>query len=244
MRPLSLVTLNIEGSRHLGEVAHFLAHADADVVCLQEVIQTDISRLLEALGHVEYVYAPGTIMRFSGMDGIQGPAIFSRYPLERNSVKYYIGNGRDLSEYDKSSFEAKNRSTHCAVASAVVSLDGVEYQIATTHFPVSADGEADDFQRLHVSTMIEVAKGLGEFVLTGDFNAPRGREIFARIASVFKDNIPDHVSVSLDPLLHRAGALPYMVDGIFSTSGYRVTDVEQHFGLSDHTAFSATVFRT
>jgi len=87
-------------------------------------------------------------------------------------------------------------------------------------------------------------QGLGETVLTGDFNAPRGREIFSHIASVFKDNVPDHVSVSLDPLHHRAGALPYMVDGIFSTPGYRVTEVEQHFGLSDHTAFSATVFRT
>ena len=79
------------------------------------------------------------------------------------------------------------------------------------------------------------------FVLTGDFNAPRGGEIFAELASRYKDNIPNHYQSSLDPDLHRVKNLKLMVDGLFSTPDYNLGEVRLINGVSDHLAVAAKV---
>ena len=59
----------------------------------------------------------------------------------------------------------------------------------------------------------------------------------------FKDNIPLRYTTSIDPNLHRAGALELMVDGLFSTPGYVVSDVALHSGVSDHCAITCAISR-
>jgi len=86
-----------------------------------------------------------------------------------------------------------------------------------------------------------VLETLGDFVLAGDFNAPRGKEIFSLLAERYTDNIPQKYTSSIDGTLHKAGPLPYMIDGIFSTPLYEVVDVEMVCGVSDHCAFKAFV---
>ena len=78
-------------------------------------------------------------------------------------------------------------------------------------------------------------------VLCGDFNAPRGGEIFTRLATQSRDNVPSHYVTSIDPKLHRAGPLQLMVDGLFSTDGYRLSEVVLHNGVSDHCTITAVV---
>ena len=46
---------------------------------------------------------------------------------------------------------------------------------------------------------------------------------------------------SLDPVLHRAGPLQLMVDGVFSTDDYSVSEVTLHQGVSDHCAITCTI---
>ena len=77
-------------------------------------------------------------------------------------------------------------------------------------------------------------------LLGGDFNAPRGGPIFARLARHWTDCIPADVTTSIDPELHRAGALELMVDGMFASPGVRVDSVRMHTGLSDHQGITAT----
>jgi hypothetical protein len=77
--------------------------------------------------------------------------------------------------------------------------------------------------------------------LFGDFNAPRGKEIFSIFTEKLKDNIPLNYETSLDENLHRAGKLTYMVDGCFTTPEYVASDVELRFGVSDHAAVLATI---
>ena len=79
------------------------------------------------------------------------------------------------------------------------------------------------------------------FVLAGDFNAPRGGEIFSHIAERYTDNIPPHYTTSIDGTLHRAGPIPFMVDGLFTTPSYRAKGVHLEFGVSDHAAVAATI---
>jgi endonuclease/exonuclease/phosphatase family metal-dependent hydrolase len=128
--------------------------------------------------------------------------------------------------------------------SCEIEKEGETFRVATTHFTWTPDGSADDYQRADVKKLLAILGGMGEFVLTGDFNAPRGGEIFGTLAEKYKDNVPSHYTTSIDGALHRAGPLELMVDGIFSTPGYAVSDVELVAGVSDHKAIVATVSST
>ena len=63
------------------------------------------------------------------------------------------------------------------------------------------------------------------------------------------DNIPPQYPTSIDVTLHKRGReRPHefadkMVDGLFTTPGYRARDVELHFGISDHAAVTALIER-
>jgi endonuclease/exonuclease/phosphatase family metal-dependent hydrolase len=89
---------------------------------------------------------------------------------------------------------------------------------------------------------MEKLSGLPDFILTGDFNAPRGRATWDTLAAKYKDNIPARYTSSIDPS-HRAGESPYVVDGIFTTPEYEARNVELHEGISDHKAVTATVVK-
>jgi endonuclease/exonuclease/phosphatase family metal-dependent hydrolase len=89
-------------------------------------------------------------------------------------------------------------------------------------------------------------------MLTGDFNAPRGdNRIYRQLSERFKDTIPLTIKTTMDVDLHKAGKDPqnrvklsrFVVDYIFSTPEYRVSNVRQEFGLSDHSAIIAEVAR-
>jgi endonuclease/exonuclease/phosphatase family metal-dependent hydrolase len=97
-----------------------------------------------------------------------------------------------------------------------------------------------DFQRGACDRLLELLDDRS-LVLCGDFNAPRGKEIFSRLAAHWTDHVPLAHTTSLDPVLHRAGALQLMVDGIFSTPDYDVSGVRLHQGVSDHCAITARI---
>ena len=58
--PLKLVSLNIEKDRHLDRIVPFLSEQMPDVFCAQEVYESSIPVIAEALSGAEYVYAPMT----------------------------------------------------------------------------------------------------------------------------------------------------------------------------------------
>jgi endonuclease/exonuclease/phosphatase family metal-dependent hydrolase len=101
-------------------------------------------------------------------------------------------------------------------------------------------GDVTEKQTQDLKALLAILEKIPEFVLTGDFNAPRGRETGDTIAAKYKDNIPEHYTSSIDPM-HRAGELPYVVDGIFTTPQYLASNVELHLGVSDHKAVTATI---
>ena len=66
-------------------------------------------------------------------------------------------------------------------------------------------------------------------------------EAFDRIARKYKDNIPKKYKTSLDQNLHRVKGLQYMVDGLFTTPGYKASNVKLVDGVSDHVAIVADI---
>ena len=135
----------------------------------------------------------------------------------------------------------------CALVSATVSLGAVAFTVCTTHFTWSEEGKATEEQRADMRALLALLEAKKEFVLCGDFNAPRGGEIFEMLSSRYTDNVPPQYKTSIDVNIHRAGRQrPHeladkMVDGLFTTPEYRCTSVELVNGVSDHMAVVAEI---
>lgn len=246
---MKLISLNIERSKHLDLVLPFLREQQADVVCLQEVIERDFDALQEAIGAVERVYAPCIYHPAEIELALEGDAIFSRVPLASQEVRYYRGTADDiktmrLSEKGDPTDAATDQT--CALVLVDVEIEDARFSVGTTHFTWTPKGAATDEQRTDMRALLSIL-GEREVVLTGDFNAPRGGEIFAMLAERFKDNVPPHHKTSIDITIHRAGRdRPHeladkMVDGLFTSSDYVAESVELVNGVSDHMAIVATI---
>lgn len=234
---LSLVQINIERSKHVGLVLPFLLRQHPDVICMQELMEEDLEHFKRELG-MEAVYAPMAVHpRPESVPGVVGLAVFSRLPLSLSRTTYYHKSTDPLPQHTPGLPDS--------IANALIRFDvekgGVLYRLATTHFTWAAEGGVNDLQRVNLQKLFALLEREGELVLTGDFNAPRGGEIFSAIAARYKDNIPPEYTTSIDGSLHRAGPMEYMVDCIFSTPGYTVSDVKLVSGVSDHCAVVATV---
>lgn len=239
---IRIISLNIERDEHLNLVLPFLRSELADVVVLYEILESDIPLIEGALG-AKCFFAPTT--RYPARRGptVEGSAIFTKLEAGFEAVRY-AGREGPITDYAANGNpEEKAMTQSYSLLRARVSAGREDFSIYATHFPWTPDGQADGFQRTSADALFGVL-GEGDFALLGDFNAPRGGEIFARFADRFADNIPASYATSLDGSLHRAGPIPYVVDVFFSTPGYRVSDVELRFGVSDHAAVLGTVSKS
>lgn len=232
---LRLISLNIERDKHLDLAVPFLKAESADVVILYELLEENISLFESALG-AKCFFAPMTRYPTAHGPALMGIGICTKLAGDF-SVAQYAGNPGDLTDFIHEGNPANGiRTAKYLLARVSVRKESETARILATHFPWTPDGHADDIQRASADALLALLDQEKEFVLCGDFNAPRGREIFEHFASRYHDNIPASYGTSLDGAIHRAGPLPYMVDVLFSTPGYRVSDVELRFGVSDHAA--------
>lgn len=84
---------------------------------------------------------------------------------------------------------------------------------------------------------------MGEGVFCGDFNAPRGRTVWAKLAEKYRDNIPLEIESTIDPQFHKDKTISYVVDGILSSASYEVREVRVVGSLSDHKALVTQIRR-
>ena len=240
MPSLRLLSLNIHRANHLPLVLPFLAEQMPEVACIQELYESDIPRLSEALGGASCVFAPMSRYFREVPPQIMGVGIFSKLPVRKSDISFYSGDPAhipDLDQDDPKTWNNKNFS----LLWCDIEKDGTIFRTATTHFRWTPDGQANDGQRRDMKELLRILDPFGELVLSGDFNAPRGREIFGMLTEKYKDNIPTRYVSSLDLGRHRVPNLQLMVDGIFSTPNYDVSDVEMISGVSDHCALLGTV---
>ena len=243
---LKLISLNIERGKHLDLVENFLSSRIPDLVCMQELMGEHVERFSEALGGAQYVFEPAGRMPEEAPAVTIGIGIFSRLPIQKSAALYYAGVPGDLRDSYLGNIASYNNHNRM-VLSVEVEKSGRKYRVGTTHFRWTPDGSANNLQREDMQALLKVLAPMEEFVLCGDFNAPRGGEIFGMLASKYKDNIPPHYKTSLDISLHRAGKTKpeeladKMVDGLFSTPAYLVSDVELVPGVSDHCAVVSSV---
>jgi endonuclease/exonuclease/phosphatase family metal-dependent hydrolase len=237
---LAFASINIERSKHIPRVVTFLRAHAPEVVCLQELVPEDIAPLCQQLGYAHHFYIP--MCRFPESSGPRtvGVGILSRHAFVSTEAVCYGGGGSGVDVLDRTSEEARFRTNRYSVALVGIRLGAETFNIATTHFPWTDNARTGDFQRTACDALLRLLQDRS-LVLAGDFNAPRGKEIFTRLAAQWADHIPPTQTTSIDPVLHRAGPLQLMVDGVFSTDDYGVSGVTLHQGVSDHCAITAMV---
>ncbi len=230
MRTIKILTLNTGDSMFEKEQVTFLRKNNFDLICLQEISPIKIHEyetVLEMHPYYQMTYRRG--------DGTEvGIGILSKFPFVKKEALIYGEKEGNLMGTDISNRVA-------IMVSISPFSDGDVWNVLNTHFTWSPDGLPNDKQRRHVRNFLQITKKYDSILLCGDFNAPRGGEIFDYIATEYNDNVPYEYTTSIDSKNHRAGHLDYMVDGIFSTKEFKVSGFKMQSDLSDHLGLIADI---
>lgn len=229
---LKLISLNIEGDKHWRRLLPFLDQERPDVVCLQELFQPDLDRL----GAFTTIHYRPTV-NYRG--SLMGPAILTSLPVKSINEKFYLGSADNVPVFTQP--DSDNR----VVLWLTVTKNNQDFTVATTHFTWTPDGRPNPKQRRDLTGLITALEGIPEFVIGGDFNAPRRYSAYQTLAKKFTDHTPPAIKTTVDPRLHYAnrenpGQLALVVDHLFSTPHYRAA-VTVRCGLSDHCALIAEI---
>jgi|JI8StandDraft_1071087.scaffolds.fasta_scaffold28229_2 endonuclease/exonuclease/phosphatase family metal-dependent hydrolase len=239
---MKLISINIEQNKHLKIVLPFLEHERPDVVCCLEICEADVPKFEKLLGMQSFFKRVNKgLFEKDGHEDYVGNAVFARNFLSKN-FQYYFGDESSVRSYEHTPDPKKFRNnSQIPLLWMDVEHEDVVFRLATTHLTWTMEGESTPYQLEDVEKMLSITKTLGELVLVGDFNAPRGGETFSCIARIYKDNIPPEYKTSIDQNLHKVKGLQYMVDGLFTTPAYVASGVKLVDGVSDHMAIVANI---
>jgi endonuclease/exonuclease/phosphatase family metal-dependent hydrolase len=240
---MKLISLNLEGKRHLDTALPFLDAEAADVLCLMEASQ-DLEPWLTEQGYF-VTFAPMVIRTQDGRQFPDGVMLASKEE-HTAEVFYYHQATPEITHYNK---EDKRET----IAHPVIFASIGEQHIATTHFTWNPVGEtADENQTTDLAKLLAYLQTKPAHVLCGDFNIPRHHNrLYEELLKHYADMIPASYASSLDAKYHRAGADPelqklfrdFMVDYVLTQPPYEASDVRLQFDVSDHAAVIATVTR-
>jgi endonuclease/exonuclease/phosphatase family metal-dependent hydrolase len=240
---MKLISLNLEGKRHLDVALPFLETQSADIICLMEAPE-DIQLWLVERGYF-VTFAPMVNRTQDGLQFADGVLLASKQE-HIPEVFYYYRPTAEITQYDKNN----KRGT---IAHAVIFASIGNFNLATTHFTWNPIGEtADQNQTTDLTTLFEYLHAKPPHILCGDFNIPRHYNVlYEGIIKQYTDTIPASYNSSLDANHHRSGKNPdlqklfdhFMVDYLFTQSPYEVSDVRLQFDVSDHAAVVAEVTR-
>lgn len=246
---IKLISLNIERDLHYDTTLPFLKREAADVVCLQEVLDRDVERFKKELymdgAYVSVAKADkGRHTEALAREGREtGTALFSRLPLSDIRADYFYGTPDVVPRVSDLLPQGRHDHGRGVFLSARVKTENAFYTIGTTHFTWTPDGSASEGQRKDIQILLALLAQFPDIVFCGDFNAPRGGEIWTKLAERYTDNIPVGYTTSIDQDLHLVKGIMHVVDGLFCTPEYRCTETRLHCGISDHCAVASFIER-
>lgn len=237
---ISLLSLNIEGDKHIERIVNYFQKNKFDVVCFQEVFQSDLPVFEEILGMKSYFTPTMNVScenPFLAKKGIWGLALFTKEEIIGRGEYYYVGDKNIIPQFLPQDPNSGNRAVSWI---SFVRHEKV-YTVCTTHFTWSIGGRATKEQSVNMQKLINYLAKKEPLILCGDFNAPRGGLIFQMLSNRYMDNIPDHIETTIDQRLHREKNLQLIVDGLFTSHIYNVSTIQIVDGLSDHKSIQALI---
>lgn len=248
---ISVLSLNIEGHRHLATVCKLLARLKPDICNLQEVFLVDVPRLATSVG-AEW-------SEFKVMSIVDQPNPHLTPPLSemgllqlgrvsRHSTKhyYYAGSNKHTPFF----FDNQNPNSMNRVLQVTTLTDTADkWRVAHTHFTWSEQGSYSQEQQTDWALLQKRLQFLKHddpnrpFILTGDLNSPRNNEnnVYHQLSQNLTSWVPSSVTTTLDHQLHKNGPLNLVVDGFFTSPGLNVTEFKVFSKVSDHTALYAEI---
>ncbi len=240
---MKIVSINIEIDLHHNTVNALIEKEKPDVVCFQELLEEDFE-YFKKIYNKNGVFIPTVYVNSQSQGGPQnrrmGLGIFAD-SITNTGYSYYVGSEAHISLSFEEYFKEQPLVQDRGLLWADIEVRGSVYRIVTTHFTITKEGESTPYQLQALDSLFVELDKLGEFVLVGDMNAPRGNETWCRLASRYTDNIPEQYMTSLDQNLHRVKGLMYVVDGLFTTKGYEARDIKLVDSISDHMAIVGEV---
>ena len=235
---IKLISINIELHKHFKEsVLPFLDKEKAEILCVQEIMARDFEFLKTRMS-MDGIFAPNAYSK--DRDDEWGVGLLSKHHIISGTIDNYR-------YVDKEVVPLENLIDpdvhHRSLVTANIKLGDRILRVANTQFTWTPDGEADDRQREDIRKLLDLLEKRKSDIITGDFNAPRGREIFSMLAERYKDNIPEHYTTTINNKLHKHGYenLRLVVDGLFTTDAVVVKNVELVDDISDHMAIVAEI---
>lgn len=236
MKKIKIISLNIEFNKNYTRIFPFFFKENPDVLLLQEVLEEDLNPFKENL-KMDFIFTPLCKINFPEGRKTLGIATFSKYKIIKHEIFYYHGLGDSVPVIERSEPEKMNR----AILVTFIEKDSEQFCLINNYFTWVDQGGPSQVQKDDLERLLNLLSNYKESALCGDFNAPRGREIFDKLASVYKDNIPVEITTTIDKNLHYAGDLQLVVDGLFTTKGYLAENVMIVNGLSDHCGIVAEI---
>lgn len=244
---MKIISLNIEKDKHFEKHKDFFLNEQAEIICLQEVFEEDIEKYKKLLKINYHYFSPmGYHKSFTKSSKMktQGIAILSKY-------KFKISKSYNIFEKQKNKSTpiwpidlSESNKVHWKLIFVNIFINNKNYNIYTTHAPVTHHGDfISDLQREYFKNLKTILGCKKSLILTGDFNNPRGSELFDDLSKIYTDNIPKKYMTSIDNKIHRAGHknLQYIVDGFFTTKDVKVKKIRYQDKVSDHFAVIAEV---
>lgn len=235
---IRILSLNIEGDKHLPQVIKLVKQEKPDVVCLQEVFEEDFKVFLDEFD-MRGLFTPMVFIDTAGQPGFKKRGVFGVAMMSKLTGKfgggyYFKRRGQKLPVYGGRP-NAANRAL-------VWQKIDEGPTVAATHFTWSKNGRTTQKQRSELKMLIKLlVDRVKPDVLCGDFNAPRGQEIWSAISKRLVDNISPEAKTTLDSNLHYSHGVKLVVDGFFTKPNGKLTVKALRLinGVSDHLAISA-----
>jgi exonuclease III len=244
---MKLVSLNMEGTRHLERVVPFLEKEEPAVVTLTEAPEAFANTLTD-LGYYT-TFAPMLMRKTAAGTYTEGVLLASKQQHNARTTYYH----RSAETVVVQVYSDTNNTTSNVVLFAEIQHENNTYRLATTQGMITPDGLPHDLQRSSTQKLLEALSYEPPHFLCGDLNIPRGyNDLYDSFTRGYTDMIPTTYGSSLDKTLHRLGSVPtaelnapifdvYMVDYIFTQPPYTAGNVQFKFGISDHAAVIANM---
>jgi endonuclease/exonuclease/phosphatase family metal-dependent hydrolase len=255
---MKLVSLNLENGLHIDRHMQTLQGMQADVYCFQELVEPHIERYKQELGCEYHAFVPITIKHTPFVHNVPedtpvplGVGIISRIPLEATFVHRFAGLAENDIPLCGEDAEGHNdmKTYNWALLVTKLIKDGKEFTVGTLHFPKAQWSQhVTEYQHQCLERLLDQLKQHPDIIFCGDLNAPRGMEIYDTLAQHYRAAIPPEMKGTIDLNLHRNGrkdpeGLTVVIDGLFTTPHYEVSNLKLIDGVSDHMAIGAEVLR-
>jgi endonuclease/exonuclease/phosphatase family metal-dependent hydrolase len=211
--PLRVVTFNVKESQEIDRAIAVLqgdSLRGADVVMLQEMNESGVDRIARAL-HLNYAYYPAVIHHRTG--DYYGPAVLSRWPIER-SWKVMLPYG---------SWDRGMRRTATA---AVVRANGLHLLVYAVHLETMVKLSPEKRAEQARAVTDDAKRFAGPVVIAGDFND------YAMAACMHQEGFR-WLTEWLGPT-HRIFAMDHILTRGLDPVANGVGTVRQVHGASDH----------